>query len=88
MRLTIIKDDQFVSLDGVHIFGVDTSTMPEAVSAVQWYGTEGEIELIDPATGKIIENQKISSIDDFQDVIAKAQEIMLAPPPEQPVVGE
>ncbi len=54
MRLTIITEDKFVSIDNEGIHGVDMTWIPEfigesgistSVHAVQWYGNHGEIEL-------------------------------------------
>jgi len=54
MRLKIITEDEFVSIDGEGIHGVDMTWIPEftgesgistSVHAVQWYGNHGEIEL-------------------------------------------
>ncbi len=43
MRLTIIKDDNRVMVDGVG-YEVDCSSLPADVHAVQWDGSSGEIE--------------------------------------------
>jgi hypothetical protein len=43
------------------------------VHAVQWYETHGEIEVKDPATGRMIANEVITSIDAFQPAIAAWQ---------------
>ncbi len=43
MRVTIIKDDNAVVVDGEHRI-VDCSTLPEDFHALQWNGTSGEIE--------------------------------------------
>lgn len=54
MRLIIIREDKFVSIDGKGIHGVDMTWIPEfigesgistSVHAVQWYDDHGEIEL-------------------------------------------
>lgn len=68
MQLTIIVSDKFVSIDKVGYFDVDMSTISSNVSAVQWYETQGEIEIKD-SSGKIIENRPIISIDEFQPII-------------------
>jgi hypothetical protein len=66
MRLTIIKDDNFVSIDGVGIFGVDLSQLNQEINAVQWYDSIGNVEIRDINTNNIISNVTISNIDDFQ----------------------
>lgn len=42
-RITIIKIDNQVGIDGVFLT-VDCSDLPEDFHALQWTGTEGEIE--------------------------------------------
>ena len=66
MRLTIVKDDNFVSIDGVGIFGVDLSQLNQEINAVQWYDSIGNVEIRDINTNNIISNVTISNIDDFQ----------------------
>jgi len=44
MRLTIVADDQSVSVDGVHFAPLDLSQIDPAIHAVQWYGEYGEVE--------------------------------------------
>jgi len=43
MRVTIMKDDNTVTVDGLKL-PVDCSTLPANFHVLQWYGTEGEIE--------------------------------------------
>lgn len=43
MRLTIVRDDNAVVVDGVP-FMVDCSSLPADVHAVQWDGVSGEVE--------------------------------------------
>lgn len=69
MRLTIIPVDGTVRVDGVGFGGLDLSFMDASVHAVQWYETHGEIEVKDPATGRMIANEVITSIDAFQPAI-------------------
>lgn len=54
MRLTIVPIDGVIVIDGIPMFGIDMSWIPEftgnsgistSVHAVQWYDTSGEIEL-------------------------------------------
>ena len=45
--LTIIKDDSFVSVDGFGLFGIDCSSLASNVHAVQFDGTNGEVEYND-----------------------------------------
>jgi hypothetical protein len=69
MRVTIIPIDGSVSVDGKGFGGLDLSFMDASVHAVQWYETHGEIEVKDPATGRMIANEVINSIDAFQPAI-------------------
>jgi len=45
MRVTIIKDDNAVSVDGRRCT-VDCGTLPADFHALQWYGTYGEVEYV------------------------------------------
>lgn len=49
MRMTIIREDNFISVDGKGYFDFDMSWVPTyngvPVHAVQWYDDHGEIEL-------------------------------------------
>lgn len=65
MRVAIIPVDGFVSVDGEGYSGLDLSFMGSAVHALQWYDTEGEIELRD-GRGRIVGNQPIDSIAPYQ----------------------
>ena len=44
MKLTIIREDGAVYKDGISYSGLDLSSVPSNVHALQWYETEGEIE--------------------------------------------
>jgi hypothetical protein len=44
MKLTIIRADGAVYKDGVSYSGLDLTAVPADVHALQWYGTEGEVE--------------------------------------------
>lgn len=72
MRLTLIRSDGFISIDGVGYI-VDLSTIDPAIHAVQWYEDQGEIEYTD-SRGRIVENVNITSIDNFQHVISLWQD--------------
>lgn len=49
MRLTIIPSDNNVGVDNEFLIGLDLANcnIPANIHALQWYGTEGEIEFID-----------------------------------------
>lgn len=45
MRVTIVREDGWVSVDGEGYSGADlTAAVPDDVHAVQWFGDRGEIE--------------------------------------------
>jgi hypothetical protein len=80
MRLTIVRDDGRVNIDGISFSGLDLTFIDAAIHAVQWYDTHGEVEIKDPTTGRMLVNELITSIETFQPAIAlwqaekKAQE--------------
>jgi len=45
MRLTYIKSDKSIGIDGAFLT-VDNSSFDQEVDAIQWYNTYGEIEFI------------------------------------------
>lgn len=69
MRATIIPSDGFCSVDGVGFNGVDMTSVAPEVHAVQWYGTFGEVEVQDPLTGKMVGNEEIDSLNEYQPVL-------------------
>lgn len=69
MRATIIPSDGFCSVDGVGFNGVDMTSVAPEVHAVQWYGTFGEVEIQDPLTGKMVGNEEITDLNEYQVVI-------------------
>ena len=79
MRLTIIKNDGYVAIDGEGYLGINLSSLDESVSAVQWYDTYGEAEIKD-SRNRIIENKELTNIDDYLFVIplwqAKKDEVI------------
>jgi len=44
MRMTVIKNDGFVAIDGQGFGNLDLSFLPSNIRAFQWYETFGEIE--------------------------------------------
>lgn len=82
MRITVIVHDGLISIDGSTVTGVDLSSVPNDIHAIQWYGTDGELEIKD-SRGRMIENRQIDSFDEFDFIItlweqAKAQEASAA----------
>ena len=74
MRITIIREDGYVSIDGVGYHNIDMSSVSEEIHAVQWYDTEGDIEFITIKGKHKKPNQTIESISDFQQIISLWQE--------------
>ena len=79
MRLTIVRDDNVVIVDGVAMTidcsaVADVETPGAQVHAVQWNGARGEIEFTrDPHAGNtapVTPNRVIGNIDQFSPVIA------------------
>lgn len=66
MRVIIIPSDGFVSVDNVGYSGLNLSAIDPSVHAVQWYDAEGEVEVRNPVTRKMIENRVITSLSEFQ----------------------
>lgn len=69
MRLTIIPADGTVIIDGEAYSKLDLSSIDPTINAVQWFNTQGEVELKDPATGNMTGHRMITSIDEFQTAI-------------------
>jgi hypothetical protein len=68
MRITIIPNDGFVSIDGEGYSDLDLSFMDDNIHALQWYDTEGEIERKD-SRGRVIANEEITDITPYQQAI-------------------
>lgn len=86
MRAIIIPSDTFCSVDGVGFNGVTMVSVAPEIHAVQWYGTNGEIEIQDIITGKMISNIQITSLDAFQAVFDSYWVIRAAAEHEQQVL--
>lgn len=84
-RIVIVVADKFCSVDGVGYNGVDMSSVSLDVHAVQWFGTNGWIEL-KPVDFMQPPNEAITDMDRFAEVIASWESIDYqhkhpAPPP-------
>lgn len=71
MKLTIIREDGFISIDGQYAH-IDLTDMPEDFHALQWSEQSGEIER------QGLMNQPIDSLEDFQPWIIRGQEAIAA----------
>jgi hypothetical protein len=69
MKLTIIPHTNTVNIDGVSYSEIDLSFMDPSIHAVQWKNTEGEIERWNPNNEKILANEPITDITQFQPAI-------------------
>lgn len=65
MRVTIIPEDGFVSVDGEGYHDLDLSFMLSDIHAVQWYDTEGEVEYKDNR-GRATRNETITDLTPYQ----------------------
>lgn len=73
MRVTIIRADGFVSVDGEGYRDLDLSVIPAGVGAVQWYGSGGEVEHVD-AKGLVVANEAITDLGPYEPALAAWQE--------------
>jgi hypothetical protein len=64
MRVTIIPIDSFMAVDGEGYHAVDLSFMDPNIHALQWYDTEGELE-IKNNRGRVVENRAIDSLEPY-----------------------
>lgn len=67
MKITVIRDDNTVSIDGEG-YSVDLSSLDSSIHAIQWHDTVGEVEMKD-SRGRMIENREITSFDEFAFII-------------------
>lgn len=87
MRLTIIVEDKFVSVDGKHMLNLDLSNcqIPENVTALQWYNDYGSIEFIG-----LVQNEEITILPEWASAciikLRQEQEKLNAPPSDEIVL--
>jgi hypothetical protein len=72
MRLTIIRDDNAVYIDGLCVI-VDCSSLSEDIHAVQWNGQNGWVEFKDNSEGNKPANEAISTLEAFSTLVASAE---------------
>lgn len=70
MKVTIVRPDGFVSIDGVAYSGLDMASVDQSIHALQWSGEAGEVEFVNDEQGHKPANVFIDSLDDFQGAIA------------------
>lgn len=71
MKVTVVKPDNYISIDGKAFHDVDLSSLDANISAIQWYGDKGEIETVKEDTINEIENTRINSIEFLSSIIDK-----------------
>lgn len=64
MRVSVVKSDKFVVVDGKAYGNLDMSSVPADVVAMQWYGTYGELEHAE-VDGVKPPNTRVTSMDNF-----------------------
>lgn len=74
MRITVIRNDSLVSIDGETIKGINLDQLDKTIHAIQWYGEDGEIERVNER-GHIIANEKINSFVPYEWVIDAWQSV-------------
>ena len=94
MKVTIIKPDNYIVVNGRGTMSVDLSSMPDGVRVVQWLDGKGEVELteIGSITGREYPvNQAITDITTYQpliDAAIAAFDLEDNPPPPPPPTAE
>ena len=79
MRAAIIVSDNIVVVDGQPMKSDCSELAAQQISAVQWYGSEGEIEY----AGHIQPNEKITDFSPYQIYVDNAEPLV---PPEPTIV--
>ena len=69
MRLSIIPLVGLVNIDGIAYKGLDLSFFQPNINAIQWKDNEGEVEIYDPNTGKMLTNEKITDISNIYEQV-------------------
>jgi hypothetical protein len=91
MKMTICNNGNGlmqVGIDGAFYDDLDASLLDTDIHAVQWKDTYGWIERKDPLTDRMVSNEDIDSMDQFQfaveawDVAYQAEQDALAAEPE------
>ena len=90
MRITIVPDDTYCSIDGLGFNTVDMSSLDSTIHAIQWYDIEGEVEYREQE-GYKPPNAKIYDTALFDGVIASWNQVKYEhdnPPPPPPPTAE
>lgn len=86
-RMTVIVEDGFVSINNVGYLGLDCSSAPSDIRAMQWYGTVGEEEMAYVPPNPPAPNREIFNLDAYQTIIAN-WEVANTPVVTQPTATE
>jgi predicted metal-dependent hydrolase len=82
MRVTIIPEDKFISIDGKGLLNIqhDFSWIPQNVHAVQWYDTWGEVEYNDGTPNERLEELGIfeQAVEDYNNEIVRIENQRIA----------
>ena len=70
MRVTVVKADGVVCVDGVCMGGIAMESLAPTLHAMQWYGDHGEEEHRDPVTRRQT-NVQIYLLDGYAEVLAQ-----------------
>lgn len=70
MRVIVIRDDGVVTIDGRTFAGIDMSSLPSFVHALDWNDTSGDLQCRDPANNSM-SNWTIHSLAPFGAVITQ-----------------
>jgi hypothetical protein len=84
MRLTIIPVDSFVALDGDSShrpLDLSDCNIPANVHALQWYGTEGELEFVDNPDRTKPQNEIITVLPDWASACVTVWQAWTPPAP-------
>lgn len=68
-RITIINEDKSMYIDGEAYSGLDVSSMPSELHALQWFDTFGHIEYITNDDGTTQANEPITELPLWVDTI-------------------
>ena len=89
MRITVVKEDGTVTIDGKAFNGIDMSSLPSFVHALDWNDTSGDLQCKDPVDGSM-SNWTIHSLAPFGVVISQWEAKKHAsdnPPPAPPATS-
>lgn len=70
-RITVIKPDGTIIVNGEGYTGLDLSFLDADIHAIQWYDTEGEVERVDQR-GRHLANEEITSFTAYETPVMAA----------------